>query len=52
MLGSRMNKTLVVCILAFFAAQSATAGEWIEGRVTHVRDIGTTDVNKLPERFN
>ncbi len=29
------------------AAQTAVAGQWIEGRVTHVRDIVTIDVNGL-----
>lgn len=28
------------------------AGEWIEGRVTHVRDVDTIEVNGLPVRLN
>ena len=28
------------------------AGEWIEGRVTHVRDVDTIEVNRLPIRLN
>lgn len=28
------------------------AGEWIEGRVTHVRDADTIEVNNLPIRLN
>lgn len=31
---------------------SASAGEWIEGRVTHVRDVDTIEVNRLPIRLN
>ena len=28
------------------------AGEWIEGRVTHVRDVDTIEVHGLPVRLN
>ena len=28
------------------------AGQWIEGRVTHVRDVDTIEVNNLPIRLN
>lgn len=37
--------------LALLSA-SAMAGEWIEGRVTHVRDVDTIEVNNLPVRLN
>lgn len=33
-------------------ASGAFAGEWIEGRVTHVRDVDTIEVNNLPIRLN
>ncbi len=32
-------------------SQYSFAGEWIEGRVTHVRDIDTIEVNNLPVRL-
>ena len=35
-----------------FLTTSAMAGEWIEGRVTHVRDVDTIEVNNLPVRLN
>lgn len=31
---------------------SALGGEWIEGQVTHVRDVDTVEVNDLPVRLN
>ena len=31
---------------------SATAGQWLEGRVTHVRDVDTIEVNNVPVRLN
>ncbi|WP_234999568.1 thermonuclease family protein [Roseovarius albus] len=37
-------------LIAF--SQSVCAGEWIEGRVTHVRDVDTIEVNNLPVRLN
>lgn len=30
----------------------ASAGEWIQGRVTHVRDVDTVEVNGMPIRLN
>lgn len=33
-------------------SSGAFAGEWIEGRVTHVRDVDTIEVNNLPIRLN
>lgn len=31
---------------------SATAGQWLEGRVTHVRDVDTIEVSNVPVRLN
>lgn len=42
--------SLVVAIT--FSALPASAGQWIEGRVTHVRDVDTIEVNNLPIRLN
>ena len=40
-------------ILVLLASSHAVlAGEWIEGRVTHVRDVDTIEVNNLPLRLN
>lgn len=33
-------------------SSGAFAGKWIEGRVTHVRDVDTIEVNNLPIRLN
>jgi len=35
-----------------FLALPSFAGQWIEGRVTHVRDVDTIEVNNLPIRLN
>ena len=35
-----------------FLALPSSAGQWIEGRVTHVRDVDTIEVNNLPIRLN
>lgn len=45
---------LLVLVTACFIASptSLHAGEWIEGRVTHVRDVDTIEVNGLPIRLN
>lgn len=41
------------CALALIASTNdALAGQWIEGRVTHVRDIDTIEVQNLPVRLN
>lgn len=46
-------RTIIFLVAAIaFSALSATAGEWIEGRVTHVRDVDTIEVNSLPIRLN
>lgn len=42
---------IALMVLAFFST-SLTAGEWIEGRVTHVRDVDTIEVNNMPIRLN
>ncbi|MEO0667574.1 MAG: thermonuclease family protein [Pseudomonadota bacterium] len=44
--------TLKVCFFITLCAGPTVAGEWIEGRVTHVRDIDTIEVNNLPVRLN
>ncbi|WP_235857842.1 thermonuclease family protein [Marimonas lutisalis] len=44
-----------VCLPAVFVAMIGVptiAGEWIEGRVTHVRDVDTIEVSNLPVRLN
>lgn len=38
--------------LLFVFGLTAQAGEWIEGRVTHVRDVDTIEVSNLPVRLN
>jgi micrococcal nuclease len=44
---------LVIVTAIFIASPSMLhAGEWIEGRVTHVRDVDTIEVNGLPIRLN
>ena len=39
-------------LLFSLLTSAADAGEWIKGRVTHVRDVDTIEVNKLPIRLN
>lgn len=39
-------------LLAALAITPASAQNWIEGRVTHVRDIDTIEVNGLAVRFD
>lgn len=36
----------------FLSALPSFAGQWFEGRVTHVRDVDTIEVNNLPIRLN
>lgn len=49
-----VSKKAVFLSLAALAmiSNAAIAGEWIEGRVTHVRDVDTIEVNNLPVRLN
>lgn len=49
-----VSKKVVFLSLAALAmiSNAAIAGEWIEGRVTHVRDVDTIEVNNLPVRLN
>ncbi|WP_347537969.1 thermonuclease family protein [Roseovarius sp. CAU 1744] len=46
---SRVGIFLTIATLA--VSSSVDAGEWIEGRVTHVRDVDTVEVNSLPIRL-
>ena len=46
-----MKLTLLWIPALLVVAQTAFAGQWIEGRVTHVRDIDTIEVNDLPVRL-
>ncbi|MEQ8898649.1 MAG: thermonuclease family protein [Roseovarius sp.] len=48
----RFAKTLAALSLLLPMTITAQAGEWIEGRVTHVRDVDTIEVNNLPIRLN
>lgn len=47
-----MNVSCGAFVSGLFIAQIAIAGEWIEGRVTHVRDVDTIEVKNLPVRLN
>ena len=48
-----MKSTVVIATLCLSLLGTLTnAGEWIEGRVTHVRDVDTIEVNNLPVRLN
>ncbi|WP_299771193.1 thermonuclease family protein [uncultured Tateyamaria sp.] len=38
--------------VAVFSFSAAYAGEWIEGRVSHVRDVDTIEVRGLPVRLD
>ena len=42
----------VLLLVLIASTHTALAGEWIEGRVTHVRDVDTIEVNNLPIRLN
>lgn len=35
-----------------FSGLGAIAGQWVEGRVTHVRDVDTIEVSNVPVRLN
>lgn len=49
----RMSFALVLITACFMSTPGMlAAGEWIEGRVTHVRDVDTIEVNGLPVRLN
>jgi endonuclease YncB( thermonuclease family) len=43
---------MVRALLVFLVLASPLSAEWIEGRVTHVRDVDTIEVNNLPVRLN
>ena len=49
-----MQITRALCLALSLALTSwpANAGKWIEGSVTHVRDVDTIEVNTLPIRFD
>ena len=49
-----MRQTIhrVLLALAILVGSPINAGEWIEGQVTHVRDVDTIEVNNLPVRLN
>ena len=46
-----MASHFLFCIL-ILPASLANAGEWLEGRVTHVRDVDTIEVRNVPIRLN
>ena len=41
---------ILLCLI--LAPVAASAGDWIEGRVTHVRDVDTIEIGNLPVRLN
>lgn len=43
---------LIHLVVPLIFAQTALAGEWIEGRVTHVRDVDTIEISSVPVRLN
>ncbi len=45
----KVKVTLILPALSF--STQVHAGEWIEGRVTHIRDVDTIEVNNLPIRL-
>lgn len=47
-----MLRCFFAVALAALASGSATADQWINGRVTHVRDIDTIEVQGVPIRLN
>lgn len=50
---NRATVTIFACALALIASTNdALAGQWIEGQVTHVRDVDTIEVKNLPVRLN
>ena len=53
-LALRQAAFLLALIVMSFTGipELAHAGEWIEGRVTHVRDVDTIEVNGLAIRLN
>ena len=49
----KFRRAVFPALAAFvFVSGTSFAGEWIEGRVTHVRDVDTIEVNDLPVRLN
>lgn len=50
--GAESLAPLSFIVFICAAASTSLAGEWIEGRVTHVRDVDTIEVNNLPIRLN
>lgn len=47
-----LRTALTLSIALICATFEASAGQWIEGRVTHVRDVDTIEVNNLAVRLN
>lgn len=43
---------VALCLLIAITASAADAGKWVEGRVTHVRDVDTIELSGLPIRLN
>lgn len=47
-----MRAGISIFLALIFLALPSSAGQWVEGRVTHVRDVDTFEVNDLPIRLN
>jgi len=47
-----MRTLSISCVILLLCGTILNAGEWIEGRVTHVRDVDTIEVSNLPVRLN
>ena len=48
----RLLSMPAVLVISVTLALSAQAGEWIQGTITHVRDVDTIEVSGLPVRLN
>ena len=49
--GMKFRTFAIALSLSVSIAAQAYSGQWIEGRVTHVRDVDTVEVNRLPVRL-
>lgn len=53
MTASITLRSMIFLVVALtVSGLSAMAGQWVEGRVTHVRDVDTIEVSNLPVRLN
>lgn len=51
-MSAALRQVILFSVFLIVPGTICEAGEWIEGRVTHVRDADTIEVNNRPIRLN